>query len=130
MTMAETSPASPATLETQPYWDAARDGLLLIKSCRSCGQNHSYPRALCPFCFSSETGWVQASGKGKIYSFSVMRRVKEPYVLAYVTLDEGPTMMTNIVDCRPDDVRIDQPVRVVFKPMQDGTIVPMFTPAV
>jgi uncharacterized OB-fold protein len=58
-----------------------------------------------------------------------MRRVPEPYAIAYVTLDEGPTMMTNVVDCELDAVRIGQRVRVVFKPSEGGPPVPMFTPA-
>jgi uncharacterized protein len=81
---------------------------------------------LCPSCLSSETEWAQAPGKGNIY-YSVMRHVKEPYILAYVTLDEGRTMMTNIIDCEPDRLRIDQPVRVVFKSTPGGgMVVPMF----
>ena len=70
-----------------------------------------------------------ASGKATIYSFSVMRRVDEPYAVAYVTLEEGPTLMTNIVDCDLDKLRIDQSVRVVFKPTEGGPPLPMFTPA-
>jgi uncharacterized OB-fold protein len=72
---------------------------------------------------------VQASGRGVVYSYSVMRRVPVPYALAYVTLDEGVTMMTNIVDCDLDAIRIGQRVRLVFKPTDGGPPVPMFTPA-
>ncbi len=69
------------------------------------------------------------SGRGTIYSYSVMRRAPVPYAIAYVTLEEGVTMMTNIVDCDFDALRIGQPVRVVFKPTDGGPPVPMFTPA-
>jgi uncharacterized OB-fold protein len=113
--------------ETQAFWDAAADGRLLLKKCRACGELHWYPRALCPFCFG-ETDWVAASGKGAIYSYSVMRRASVPYAIAYVTLDEGVTMMTNIVDCDLDAIRIGQPVRVVFRPSDGGPPVPMFAP--
>src|SRR5213594_790498 len=75
------------------------------------------------------TEWRPASGRGRIYTYSVMRRVPEPYVIAYVTLEEGPTMMTNIVDCDLDSVRIGQALRVVFKPSEGGPPVPMFAPA-
>src|SRR5271156_1086453 len=85
--------------ETQPYWDAAANGKLLVKKCLACGRPHHYPRSICPHCFSDRTEWTTASGKGTIYSYSVMRRAEVPYVIAYVTLDEGTTMMTNIVDC-------------------------------
>lgn len=117
------------TPETKPYWDAAAQGRLLVKRCTSCGQAHHYPRTLCPFCFKPTTEWIPASGRGTVYTYSVMRRVPQPYVIAYVTLEEGPTMMTNIVDCDVDAVRIGQRVKVVFKPSEGGPPVPMFTPA-
>jgi uncharacterized OB-fold protein len=128
--MAERKIAAPQpNPETKPFWDAAARGVLLVKRCAACGEAHHYPRALCPFCFSAETRWEEASGKGKIYSYSVMRRTAEPYAIAYVTLAEGPTMLTNIVDCDLDAIRIGQAVRVVFKPSEGGPPVPMFAPA-
>ena len=115
--------------ETQAYWDAAAEGKLLIRRCGSCGRLHHYPRSLCPFCFAEATGWQTASGRGKIYSFSIMRRAEVPYAIAYVSLDEGVTMLTNIVDCDFDTLRIGRAVRVVFKPTAEGAPpVPMFTP--
>jgi len=122
--------AAPAvTPETQPFWEAATAGRLLVKRCTACGESHHYPRPLCPFCGSDRTEWREASGRGSVYSYSVMRRAPVPYALAYVTLDEGVTMMTNIVDCDLDAIRIGQSVRVVFKATEDGPPVPMFTPA-
>jgi len=122
--------APPATTpETQPFWDAAAAGRLLIKKCGSCGERHHYPRAICPFCGSDRTEWQPASGRGTIYTYSVMRRAPVPYAIAYVTLEEGVTVMTNIVDCDLDGIRIGQPVKVVFKPTDGGPPVPMFTPA-
>jgi uncharacterized protein len=121
--------APSVTPDTQPFWDAAAAGRLLVKRCLACREHHHYPRTICPFCGSDRTEWRDASGRGTIYSFSVMRRVPAPYAIAYVTLEEGPTMMTNIVDCNLDTIRIGQPVRVVFKPSDGGPPVPMFTPA-
>lgn len=122
--------ASPEpTVGSEVYWEGARNGKLLLRHCTSCNKVHHYPRALCPYCFSDKLDWREASGKGKVYSYSVMRRAPEPYVIAYVTLDEGISMMTNIVDCDLDKVRIDQPVKVVFKPSDNGQPVPMFAPA-
>ncbi|HUK09601.1 MAG TPA: Zn-ribbon domain-containing OB-fold protein [Stellaceae bacterium] len=115
--------------ETQAFWDAAKEGKLLIKHCRACGELHYYPRAICPFCFSDQTEWRESKGRGTIYSYSVMRRAPVPYAIAYVTLEEGPTMMTNLVDCDFDRLRIGQNVKLVFKPTQGGPPVPMFTPA-
>lgn len=119
--------------ENRAYWDAATRGKLLLKWCKSCGNYHHYPRALCPYCMSDRTVWKEAIGTGLIYSFSVTRRAGPiPYVIAYVTLDEGPTMLTNIVDCDLDAIRIQQRVRVVFKPSGDSAgdapPVPCFVP--
>jgi len=113
------------------YWDAAAEGKLLIKYCDSCGEYHYYPRALCPHCMSDNTTWQEAKGTGSIYTYSVMRR-GTPYAIAFVTLDEGLSMMTNIVDCDLDMVRIGQRVKVVFKQSGDsdnpGPFIPCFTP--
>ena len=116
------------TPETQPYWDAAGQGRLLVKRCDDCGAHHHYPREHCPFCFSARTQWREACGRGTIYSYSVMRRAEVPYVIAYVSLEEGPTMMTNIVDCDPDRLRIGQAVKLTFRPTEGGPPLPMFTP--
>jgi uncharacterized OB-fold protein len=126
---ASTIPAPPVSAETRPFWDAAAEGRLLVKRCTACGQAHHYPRSNCPFCGSDRTEWATASGRGRVYSYSVMRRVPVPYAIAYVTLEEGPTMMTNLVDVSFDAIRIGQDVKVVFKPSDGGPPVPMFTAA-
>lgn len=115
--------------ETVAYWDAAARGKLLLKFCSACGEYHFYPRVFCPFCFSDRTEWREASGRGTIYSFSVTRRAEVPYAIAYVTLAEGPTMLSNIVDCDLDAIRIGQAVTVLFKPSENGQPVAMFRPA-
>ncbi|HXA96248.1 MAG TPA: Zn-ribbon domain-containing OB-fold protein [Candidatus Dormibacteraeota bacterium] len=128
MAAARTIPAPTPTPETAAFWEAAAKGRLLVKFCTACGKPHHYPRAICPFCNSDRTEWRDSAGRGTIYSFSVMRRASPPYVLAYVTLEEGVTMMTNLVDCDFDALRIGQPVRVVFAPTDGGPPVPTFTP--
>ena len=120
-------PAPVANPETEAFWAAANEGRLLLRRCLACNKVHYYPRSLCPHCYG-ETAWEQASGQGRIYSFSVVRWGAAPYVIAFVALAEGVTMMTNIVDCDVDSVRIDQPVHLVFKPSESGQLVPMFTP--
>jgi uncharacterized OB-fold protein len=122
-------PFSGSNPETQPFWDAAADGRFIVPKCTTCGRIHWYPRAICPFCFSDKTEWQPASGKGRIYSYSVMRRTPEPYTIAYVTLEEGTTMLTNIVDCDFDALKVGQNVKLVFKPSEGGPPVPMFTRA-
>jgi uncharacterized OB-fold protein len=121
--------APPVNPETQAFWDATAQGKFLIKKCTACGEPHFYPRNLCPFCFSDKTEWVEASGNATIYTYSVMRRAPVPYAIAYVTLAEGPTIMTNIVDCDLDAIKVGQAVRLVFKPSDGGPPIPMFAPA-
>ena len=121
-------PAPKVLPETQAYWTAADEGRLLVKRCNSCGQVHHYPRDICPHCLSSDTAWQDAAGTGTVYTFSTMGTGDAAYTLAFVTLDEGVTLMTNLVDCDPATVRIGDKVRVVFQPSQGGHAVPMFTP--
>ena len=123
-------PAPLTNPETEPFWAAAREGKFLIRACTDCGKAHWYPRAICPHCFSDKTEWKEGSGRGTIYSVSVMKRAPEVYAVAYVTLEEGPTMMTNIVDCDFDTVAIGQKVTVTWRPTKDdGPPYPQFKPA-
>ena len=117
------------TPDTQAFWDAAAQGRFLIRRCTACGRTHWYPRSNCPFCWSDQTEWVAASGRGTIYSYSVMRRAPEPYAIAYVTLAEGPTMLTNLVDCDFDALAIGQEVWIQFSASEGGPPVPTFTTA-
>jgi hypothetical protein len=121
--------APPINPETQAFWDAAAQGKLLYKKCTACGEPFFYPRTYCPFCFSDKTEWQEASGAGTVYTYSVMRRAPVPYAIAYVELAEGPRIMSNIVDCDLDAIRIGQKVKLVFKPTDGGPPVPMFAPA-
>ena len=121
-------PAPEPNVETQPFWDAAAEGKLLIKRCGACGEPFYYPRALCPFCLSADTRWEAAAGTGVIYSLSTMRRGKDaPYTLAYVTLNEGPAVLTNL-DGDPDGFSIGQRVQIRFVSTEGGPPVPMFAP--
>lgn len=121
-------PAPAVNPEIEPYFAAADAGRLLVKYCTACARHHHYPRAICPHCFSDRTEWREASGFGSVHTYSVLGRgVPVPYCIAYVTLEEGVTMLTNIVDCDLAAVRIDARVRVVFKPTEGGPAVPMFT---
>jgi uncharacterized OB-fold protein len=116
--------------EIEPVRRAAAQGQLLLKACRDCGAAHYFPRTICPFCFSANTDWKVSGGLGTVYSYSIQRRVDVPFVMAYVTLDEGPTMMTWIVDTAAlEDVHIGQRVEVVFRADESGAPVPMFRPA-
>ncbi|MEZ5728137.1 MAG: Zn-ribbon domain-containing OB-fold protein [Burkholderiaceae bacterium] len=129
MAQDRTLPAPPVYVDAAPFWAGAAEGRLMIRRCPSCGKAHWYPRPHCPLCGHGETDWEAASGRGTIYSVSVTRRVPVPYAVAYVTLEEGPTMLTNIVDCDLDGLKIGDAVSVTFKPAEDGQMVPMFRPA-
>ncbi|MBI1395954.1 MAG: DNA-binding protein [Betaproteobacteria bacterium] len=123
-------PEPPVNPENRPYFEACAQGRLLIGRCNDCGQHHFYPRVICPSCFSNRTEWIPSEGTGTIYTYSTMHRgTPVPYTVAYVTLDEGVTMLTNLVDCDPARLAIGQRVRVVFAKTVAGTSVPMFTPA-
>ncbi len=116
-----------ADLALAAYWQAARAGRLLLKHCRDCGKTHYYPRPLCPFCMSSDTQWLEACGEGTIYSWSVERRGTPPYAIAFVALPEGPTLLTNIVDCDLDSLAIGQKVKLTFETREDQPV-PVFRP--
>lgn len=122
--------------ESGPYWQAAAEHKLRVQRCNSCGQLWFPPSQRCPHCTSGDFAWVEASGKGKVFSFVVFHRVyhpafedEVPYVVALVELDEGPRMLTNIVGIPPEDVRCEMPVQVMFEDVAEGVAVPKFKPA-
>ena len=116
-------------MESKPFWDAAAEGRFLIKRCTACGKAHWYPRSICPHCFSDQTVWEQSPGEGVIYTYSVMHRTPTgPYAIGYVTLDEGPAVLTNFVDCDLGALAIGQKVKVRFQPTEGGPPVPVFSP--
>src|ERR1700744_336403 len=125
--MSRPIPAPVVNVETQAFWDAAKEGRFLIKRCTACGKAHWYPRAICPFCHSSETVWEQSPGEGVIYTYSVMHRSPTgPYAIGYVTLDEGPAVLTNFLGVAPNGLAIGQRVKVTFQDTDGGPPVPIF----
>lgn len=112
--------------EAEPYWEAAAEGRLLIKACKGCGEKHFYPRPFCPFCMSDDTEWLECSGAGTIYSFTVTARAPVFQVPAYIALDEGPVMMSAVVEADPETVSVGQRVRVDFTPTANGQPIPVF----
>jgi uncharacterized OB-fold protein len=114
--------------ESKAFWDAAREGRFLIKRCRACGKAHWYPRLICPFCFSDDTVWEASPGEGAIYTLSVMHHTQAPFAIGYVTLDEGPAMLTNFVDCDLATLEIGQRVKLKFQETEGGPPVPVFAP--
>jgi hypothetical protein len=129
-TMSRPIPSPAVSIETKPFWDAASEGRFLIKRCEECHQAHWYPRAYCPFCGSGKTVWEESPGEGVVYTFSIMRRSPSgPYAIGYVTLDEGPSMLTNFVDVTPQDLKIGMRVKLKFQPTEGGgPPAPVFAP--
>jgi hypothetical protein len=123
-----TIPAPMVNPETEPFWEAAKQGKFLLPHCADTGKAFWYPRQVSPFTLG-KVEWRESKGTGTIYSLSVMKRAPQVYAIAYVTLDEGCTMMTNIVDCDFDGLAIGQRVQVTWKPAEDGTPYPQFRPA-
>jgi uncharacterized OB-fold protein len=115
-----------ASPEHRPFREAARAGRFVIPACRSCAKAHWYPRGRCPFCFSAEIDWKEASGEGVIYSYSVMRRASPPHAIAYVTLAEGPSVLTSIVDSDFAHLKIGAAVRLVMRQVAEGMYFPFF----
>jgi uncharacterized OB-fold protein len=116
------------SVETEKFWQAAAAGKLLYGFCLACHEPHYYPRSFCPFCFSERVEWREASGNATVYSYSIMYRSQTgPYTIAYVTLAEGPRVMTNLVDCDFKKIRIDAAAKLVWKPSEGGPPVPFFT---
>ena len=107
-----------------PYWDAARQGRLLIAGCGACGKVHHYPRPFCPHCWSDDVRPVRASGTGTLYTYSTVYandlppfRDRLPYVAAIVELAEGPRVMTIIEGAQPDGLRVGMAVTASFRPV-------------
>jgi uncharacterized OB-fold protein len=106
---------------TQPFWEGVAEGVLRLQRCRACDRHVFYPRAVCPFCMASDLEWVEASGAGRVHSFTVVHRAppdyrdEVPYVVALVDLDEGVRMMTRLVDVEPAAVGVGMPVEVTMR---------------
>ena len=116
-------PVPPATVtpDNAPFFAALQDGRLDLPRCDDCDAIVWYPRHHCPACGGSSLTWFTASGRGAVYSFTVVRRgqgeweAAAPYVLAYVELDEGPRVLTNILTEDPSQVRIGARVEAVVE---------------
>ena len=124
------------TPETRHFWDGCREGELRLQRCVECKHTYFPPRAFCPKCASRDVEVYPATGKGVLYSYVINHRPRpdmgtEPYAIAVVQLDEGPRMMTNIVNCpqTPEALQLDMPVQVKFEKQNDDISLPLFEPA-
>lgn len=116
------------TPETRAFWEAANEGRLLYARCSACDRPHFYPRRVCPFCLSTEVEWRDACGRATLHAFSLYHKGEPPFVSAWVMLEEGVAILSNITDCETDALRIGARVYAVFRPTEDGQLVPVFKP--
>ena len=123
--------------ENDFYWEKAKEHQLWLRKCNGCQKAYFYPRDICPECFSRDTTWVRASGRGTLHTFAVVHRApasafKEdvPYVVAMVDLEEGPRMPTGLVDVEPDPskIKVGMQVEVVFQDVTEKFALPKFRP--
>lgn len=121
------------TPETQPYWDAAREGELRLQRCEECDTVRAYPQTSCAQCGSQKYQWFAASGRASLYSYVISHRpapgYTPPFVIALVQLEEGPRMLSNVVDvpADPDHLPLDLPLTVQFE-RRGEVAVPVFAP--
>lgn len=119
---------------SRPHWDGCREGVLRVQRCSACGAHVFIPQPLCTRCQSGALEWVASAGRGTLYSFTTVHRPPSPaftvpYVVAIVELDEGFHMLSNLVDCAPEDVRIGMRLEVTFRPVSHEITLPLFRPA-
>ena len=122
---------------TQPFWDAAKRHEIVIPRCRVCDQYFWYPRAACPNCMREDWEWAPVSGKGRLYSYTIVRQPGDPrfnddvpYVFCLVKLDEGVKLASNLIDVEiPDGFQIDMRVEPVFEDITDEWTLIKFRPA-
>jgi uncharacterized OB-fold protein len=130
----------PAGADSGPYWDATREGRLLVQWCTACDRGIFYPRAFCPACGRPDSAleWRTASGRATVHAAVVEHRPEAagaafaggaPYCIALVDLEEGVRMLTNVVGCPPESVRSGMAVALTWEPLSDGRQLALFTPA-
>jgi len=122
-----------ANLDTKAFWDGCARGELLLQRCRSCDAYRHPPAPICSHCLSAQHEWVRVTGRGSVYTFVVVHETRVrgweklvPYVLAVVELEEGPRILSNIVNVAPEAVAIGMPVEVTFAELDGTTKLPVF----
>jgi len=123
-------------MDNEEFWSGCREHRLRFQQCMDCGYIRWPPALLCPKCHSRNTTWIESSGRGRVYTFAVYRVALHsafegdlPYVVADVEVEEGPRLLTNIVGCRPEDIRCDMPVEVTWEDVTDEVSLPKFRPS-
>lgn len=121
-------------VDNAPWWDAISRRELTFQTCKECDASVFFPRSRCPHCFSDRLEWRKSAGEGTVYAFTIVRRAprgfqdRVPYCVALIDVKEGFRMMSNVVDCKPEDIRVGMPVAVDFELRGDG-LLPVFKPS-
>ncbi|MEX0682809.1 MAG: Zn-ribbon domain-containing OB-fold protein [Dehalococcoidia bacterium] len=136
MTAQPGKPLPSPSAVSQPFWDGLAVGELRVQKCDACGRYVFYPRPFCPHCLSDSLTWTPLSGRGRVYTYTIVRRAMNPaftadvpYVFAIVELEEGPRLPTNVINCPPDAVRVEMPVKAVYDKVTAGIALLKFEPA-
>lgn len=125
---------NPNEADTRAFWEGTKEKELRYQKCNDCGTVVFYPRRHCTGCLGNDLSWQTASGNGTVYSYSIVRqsyhpffRALVPYAVAWVDLDEGPRLLSNIVGVDVDDIEVGQKVQVEWEEHENLSI-PLFRP--
>jgi len=120
---------------TLPFWQAAAEHRLVVQRCAGCGHTRLPPAPICPECRSAEAGWKTVSGRGEVYTYTIVHRPiaanqKLPYVIAVIALEDagGVRMISNLVEARPEEIAVGMPVEVAWEDMSAELAIPRFRP--
>jgi hypothetical protein len=121
--------------ENRPFWEAAQRHELILQKCLDCAQYRYPPAPICPYCLSMKAEWAKVSGRGRVYTWTIFHQVyhpafkaEVPYNVAVVKLDEGPQLISTVVDCNNEDLYLDMPVEVIFDEVTEEVTLPRFRP--
>ena len=123
--------------EFRPFWEATERGELRFPRCRACNRFHWYPMQLCPYCQSSDIKWTSIQGRGRVYTWTVVRHTFDPafsrrlpMIVALIEFDDAPgiRLVSNIAGCDPDEVYSSMPVEVIYQKANTKITMPVFRP--
>lgn len=121
------------TALSRPHWEGCLEGRLRVQRCRDCATHVFIPQPVCSGCFGEDLEWVDSSGRGALYSYTVVHRPQQPsfevpYVPIIVELEEGWYMLSNLKNVSPQEIEVGMALEVFFEPMSDEIALPYFRP--
>lgn len=134
--MAELKPRPALDPDSTPFWQACREHRLIVQRCTQCGRTRFPPGPTCATCGAPDHDWIDASGRGRVFSWIVVRHPvpadvyagEVPYVVALIELEEGVRLVSNVIGCAPEAVAVDMPVEVMFDDRAGEVPLPKFRP--